>query len=490
MNRHESLADAKRTILLLQEELERLTQPPYLSGTVLEIGKKTTRVAIDGQGLCEVLSNPELNGAGEPGGRVTLNPQTMAIIGASDFTVKGGSVATIEEVDTDRIKVQNKGESYFILNALEDVKVGDEVLLDPSGSIAIEKFDRKQTKYNLQQIPTMPWDKIGGLDDIITQIRDEVEAPFLNQEIFARYGRKPAKGILLYGPPGCGKTMIGKGIAYNLSKLVDDCGAGHFIEIKGPEILEKWVGNSEANVRRIYEAARDATQDTEKPVVIFIDEAESILKTRGTGVSSDVYDSIVPQFLAEMDGLNGQDNVITVLATNREDIIDPAILRDGRVDRRIKVPRPNETGATEIFNIYLQDKPLQDDVPARELAEQMAAVIYDPENVVYNVIDPKAEVVGSFTYANLTSGAMLKGIVDRACSYAIKREMAHGRPGLAKDDLESAFTDEIRDSSGFAQSLVKEDWDDVFGDRGRQYQQAQRQGYLVLEKVLDDGGIK
>ncbi|MEK6974182.1 MAG: AAA family ATPase, partial [Nanoarchaeota archaeon] len=301
MARDEKVEGMQKTILLLQEELERLKSPPYMSGTVLDVGKKMARISIDGAGIYEIPSDESLRGKVQRGSRVTLNPMTKSVIGNSEFASLSGEVAMVDEVLDDRLRVQNKGEYYIVLNSVEGVKPGDEVMLDPSKAVAVERFSRKRTRYALEQVPVAPWANIGGLEATIAKVRQEIEEPFLHREVFEKYGRKPAKGILLYGPPGCGKTMIAKSIAYNLAQVNRKMGAtntnGHFIRVNGPEILDKWVGNSEANIRRIYESAREAASENESPVVIFIDEAESVLKTRGSGVSTDVYDSIVPQFL-------------------------------------------------------------------------------------------------------------------------------------------------------------------------------------------------
>lgn len=480
----------QKTILLMQEEIERLTSQPYASGTVLDIGKKTARISVDGSGVLEIPAVDVKKVNVSRGTRVILNPVSKAIIGRSEFEELSGEIATVDEILGNRLRVQSKGESYIVLNSIKGVKSGDEVVLDSSKAMALERFSKKKTKYTLEEVPTAPWSNIGGLEETLTKIRQEVEEPFKHKEVFERYGRKPVKGILLYGPPGCGKTMIGKSIAYNLSQISGngDKGkgsTGHFIKINGPEILDKWVGNSEATIRRIYESAREVASENGSPVVVFIDEAEAVLKTRGSGISTDVYDSIVPQFLAEMDGLNGHSNIITVLATNREDILDPAILRDGRVDRRIKVLRPSQNGASEIFQIYLGDKPLQ--VGSKDTAEMSAKLardIYDDKDVVYSVVHPNRGALGNFLYRHLVSGAMIKGIVDRASDYAIQREIGKGKKGISNTDLDMAVRDELAEQAGFTQVLVRDDWEDVFGSQGRQYQKAHMQGYLVLENML------
>mgnify|MGYP001617277272 CR=1 FL=1 len=492
MARDDRAEEMQKTILLLQEELERLKSPPYMSGTVLDIGKKSLRISVDGAGIYEVPSEKGLSKKVKRGSRVILNPMTKSVLNYSEFNILSGEVATVDEVLGDRLRVQNRGEAYFVLNSVDGVKPGDEVMLDPSKAVAIERFSRKKTRYALEEVPVAPWTNIGGLEETIAQVRQEVEEPFIHRAVFEKYGRKPAKGILLYGPPGCGKTMIAKSIAYNLARVNGGEKAtstnGHFIKVNGPEILEKWLGNSEANIRRIYGAAREAASENGSPVVIFIDEADAVLKTRGSGISTDIYDSIVPQFLAEMDGLNGHHNVITVLATNREDILDPAVLRDGRVDRRIKVPRPNKKGAVEIFKIYLRNKPLQGykrkGSNLEELSERLSEGIYDDGNFAYAVVHPTEGVLGNFKCKHLMSGATVKGMIDRASSYAIQREINGGEAGISQADLERSVREEFIEHTDFAQTLVRDDWEDVFGSQGRQYQKACAQGYLILENML------
>ncbi|MBI5066285.1 AAA family ATPase [Candidatus Woesearchaeota archaeon] len=482
------LDEMQQLIVVLQEELDALKAPPYLCGTVLEITNTAAMISVDQQGVYEIPSNKELKEKVKKGNKVILNPLSKAIIGYSQFNTQLGPVVIVEEVINDRLKVQICGEPRTILSSLADIRAGDEVVLDSSKLMAVEKLSRKKSKFFLEEVPETPWDSIGGLEETIETIKEEIVNPFVHKEIFAKYGRKPAKGILLYGPPGCGKTLLAKSIAYNLSAISkngkDDV-KGYFIKVNGPEILDKWLGNSEANIRKIYESAREAARESESPVVVFVDEAEAVLKTRGSGISTDVYDSIVPQFLSEMDGMTENNNIITILATNREDIIDPAVLRDGRVDKKIKVSRPNKEGTKEIFEIYLKDKPLREKkCKTKELAEKLAEEIHDEENVLYNILIPQGQANQQFLYKHVVSGAMIKGIVDRAVTYAIKREIAGEKAGISSDDLSKALQESFVDASQITQSLVKDDWETVFGARGKQFHEAYKQGIIILENAL------
>lgn len=488
MNDKQKLEEAEKEILLLKDELERIQQPPYMTGTVLDSGTKTTHIAIDHQGIYEIAKVPEKfeKTSITRGSRVILNPKTSAVMGISEFPTPTGQVVSVEEIQDGRLKVIKDGKPHIVYNSMNGtVKVGDEVLLDEGGYIALQRFDKKKTKYMLEEVEKAPWNTIGGLEDVISVIKEEIEYPITHSKIYERYGKKPAKGILLFGPPGCGKTKLAKSIAYNLGVLANN-GNAHFISVKGPEILDKYVGNSELNIRNIYAAARENSRETKAPTVVFVDEAEAIAKKRGTGISTDVYDSIVPQWLSEIDGMSTTDNVITILATNREDILDPAILRDGRVDRKIRIPRPNKKGCNEIFDIYFKNKPLQGAFTSvRDFISPILDEIFSDDSMAYRVMSSDGQCLGKFGYKNLISGAMIEGMVARACGYAIKREIANGKKGICKDDLYSAFKDELNETTQMTQTLVKDDWKDVFGEKASQYEEMFRHGYINLQRNVN-----
>lgn len=497
----ERLEEQQKEIEARDVEIAALKAPPYLTGTVINIGEEHAKISVDGQGTFEIpVESVKVSGA-EVGVKVILNRENLAVLEHSEFPESNGELAIAEEIlDNKRLKALVKGETHIVFYNPEkgEIKAGDDLLLDGSKSLVLESFKKRGNKHGLEEVEDMPWTKIGGLESTIQSIREEIENPLLHKDVYAKYGRKPIKGALLYGPPGCGKTMLAKAIAYNLSRLFVEEGKevkGHFLKVDGPEILDKFVGNSEANIRRLYATAREVSEEDETPVVVFIDEAEAILKGRGTGISTDVYDSIVPQFLAEMDGLNGQANILTLLATNREDILDPAVLRDGRIDRRIKIPRPSQVGAEQIFNIYLKDKPLEkikEDLDQIETAKAFSGMlteaIYDRNNIAYSVVAPAKGETAVFRYSNLISGAMIKGIVDRAVSYAISREISEkGENYVTLKDLERATNEEFLAHKGFHQSIVKSDWEDVFGvGKGKQLEELCKSGQIVLESKFSE----
>ena len=427
--------------------IQQIMSPPFVYGTLVNRSDESADVDVGGR-VMEVHYNPEVKDKLVPGTPVRLNPESYAVVGVRGRSGTG-TLTTIEEVLEDGSVVINESGRKQVLRVSGEAKEGDRVVVDAGFHTILQNFGKKSTQYHVAEVPVIPWSKIGGLESAIQSVKDAIEEPFVNREIYAKYGKKAPKGVLLYGPPGCGKTLMAKAIAYNLTERLKEEGKtngnGYFLSIKGPELLDKFVGESERAIRELFNRARENAKQRGDVTVVFMDEAESLLKKRGTGISSDVYDSIVPQFLSEMDGMNGNDNVVLILATNRADIIDPAVLRPGRIDRKIRIGRPNQDAVRDIFGIHLNGMPIYADVSTPENHETLAK--YASENLFgenYPVFEARFRE-GDFAYVgmgHLTSGAMVESISQRAAGKAIKREIGRGKQGLTRADLTSAVGDE------------------------------------------------
>jgi proteasome-associated ATPase len=372
-----------------------------------------------------------------------------------------------------------------IAESLTDVNIksGDSLLLDSKSGFVYEKIPKSEVEeLVLEEVPDVNYEDIGGLGAQIEQIRDAVELPFLHKDLYAEHQLKAPKGILLYGPPGCGKTLIAKAVANSLAKKVTEKtgnkdGKSYFLNIKGPELLNKYVGETERHIRLIFQRARDkASEGT--PVIVFFDEMDSLFKTRGSGVSSDVENTIVPQLLSEIDGVEGLENVIVIGASNREDMIDPAILRPGRLDVKIKIQRPDAQGAAEILSKYLtSDLPINEDDLAIHKGDREATVktmIDKAVEQMYNESDRNRFI--EVTYANgdkevlyfkdFSSGAMLENIVSRAKKAAIKEFLSNNKKGIRVEHLISACLEEFRENEDLPNSTNPDDWARISGKKG------------------------
>ncbi len=376
----------------------------------------------------------------KPGDTVTVVTKTMQIVDVVSVQV-GGNIGYLRRViDETFSEVDYESSVRVVFNGkfAGSLKKGDRVVLDGTATVIIRNLGREDERFSFTAETNVTWNEIGGLTEAKRQMIEAVELPHTNPEIFRFYGKRPIKGILLYGPPGCGKTMLGKATATALAGIYNGDGASAgFIYIKGPEILDRFVGVAEATVRQIFARARKHKETHGYPAVVFIDEADAILAKRGSGISSDIERTIVPMFLTEMDGLEDS-GALVILATNRSDILDPAVVRDGRIDRKIKIDRPTPESAAEIFRLNLKQVPLNNGYSREELAKLGSDEVFASRRVLYQ-IRTNSNGLLNFTLGNIVNGGMIVSVVDQATSIALHRDLSKKKPeGLCKDDLVAA----------------------------------------------------
>jgi proteasome-associated ATPase len=474
-----TLREAREHIASLRDEVDKLTQPPNAYGIV--VGKNddgTIDVLASGRKM-KVQLHPDIDhDLLDLGSEVALN-ESFNVIEARSPEITG-EVVSLKEVMEDGVRAVVIGRAdeervCELASALRGMRLraGDVLRLDPRSNMLLEKLPRPEVEdLLLEEVPDVSYADIGGLDTQIEEIADAVELPFLHQELFAEHRLPAPKGILLYGPPGCGKTLIAKAVANSLAKKVADKigegkGRSYFINIKGPELLNKYVGETERQIRMVFQRAREKSEEG-WPVIVFFDEMDSMFRTRGSGISSDMESTIVPQLLAEIDGVEGLRNVIVIGATNREDLIDPAILRPGRLDVKIKIERPNMQAATQIFGRYLTD-----DIPIAS-GEQVPTMIERTVEAMYQ--DDEANRFLEVTYQNgdkeilyykdFASGAMIENIVRRAKKLAIKRVIGGGPRGVSTDDLVASIKQEYKEHEDLPNTTNPDDWAKISGKKG------------------------
>lgn len=460
-------ANAGEKLKQQDEVLTKLLDRPRLYATVLSADNGTAKVALENKNVYEIKVLPEYVSGIQKGDTVCLHPESLCIT-AKAKPSGTGIIATISDVHDGKVEVSVGNEQKIIDSIISDLKVGDMVRVDPSYNIALEKVGSRHKDFLLEDVPEVPWQKIRGLDYAIENLREVIEYPHSHRELYKKYHKRIPKGVLLYGPPGCGKTLLAKAVAYNISKISGEKsnngnGKGHFLNINGPEILNEYVGVSERTVRNLFNLARDGSNGNGYPTTIFIDEADAILQKRGSGISSDINNTIVAQFLAELDGIESGNHYVLILATNRPDMIDPAILRPGRIDKKVKIDRPDKRATQDIFELYLTDMPFYTGKAVKmpkgneviHYATKAAERIYDP--------DKKIEVTGEngkkipLLYQDIVSGAAIESIVHRSTNEAIKREMKGADSGLRLKDIYQAIDMEYLENRDIAKSLTSDD---------------------------------
>jgi proteasome-associated ATPase len=485
-----TLREARDHIGALREEVDKLTQPPSAYGTLLSRNDDGTVDVYSGGRKMRVAVHPALD-ADElvRGGEVVLNESLNVVMSRTPET--NGEVVTLKEIleDGHRAIILGRADEERVADLAEGLigstlRSGDSVLMDTRSGLLLEKLPRPEVEeLVLEEVPDISYRDIGGLDDQIEQIADAVELPFLHQDLFAEHKLPAPKGILLYGPPGCGKTLIAKAVANSLAKKVgsrsvDVNAKSYFLNIKGPELLNKYVGETERQIRLVFQRAREKSEEG-WPVIVFFDEMDSMFRTRGTGISSDVESTIVPQLLAEIDGVESLRNVIVIGASNREDLIDPAILRPGRLDVKIKIERPNESAAAQIFARYLTvDLPLDADA-VREIGggdaqkcvqgiiERTVDEMYrtDKENEFLEVTYQNGDKEVMY-FKDFASGAMIENIVRRAKKLAIKRVLADGPKGIRLADMVESIHQEYKEHEDLPNTTNPDDWAKISGKKG------------------------
>jgi proteasome-associated ATPase len=481
-----ALYEAREQITALKEEVDKLCAPPSTYGVYLSPNDDAT-VNILSQGRkVKVNIHPAIKVETlKPGQELILN-EGLNVVEAAGYEIQGEVVILKEQLDPERAVVTLRADEEkvgIIADPLRQLrlKTGDHLLMDAKSGYLLEKLPKSEVEdLSLEEVPDIGYDDIGGLGDQIEAIKDAVELPYLYADYYKEHKLTPPKGVLLYGPPGCGKTMIAKAVANNLAEKISEKRGekikGFFLNIKGPELLNKYVGETERKIREIFVKAKEKANE-DVPVVVFFDEMDALFRTRGTGISSDVETTIVPQLLAEIDGVEGLKNVIVIGASNRQDLIDPAILRPGRLDVKIKIERPDRAAASDIFRKYLTS-----DIPLAN-GETVDAMITAGVETMYSLSEGNRFL--EVTYANgekevlyfkdFSSGAMIESIVRRAKKLALKRLIGGGAKGVSSDDVVAAVGEEFKENEDLPNTSNPDDWAKIAGRKGER---------IVYVKVL------
>ena len=484
-----TLREAREHIAALREEVEKLTMPPAAYGTYLGKNDDGTVDIFSAGRKMRVALHPELESQELLRGQEIVLNESLSVVLARGPD-RQGEVVIFKELLADgrRALIVGRADEERVCELADEliglkIRAGEHVLMEGRSGLLVERIPRPEVEeLVLEEVPDVTYDDVGGLDSQIEMIKDAVELPYLYADLFAQHQLQAPKGILLYGPPGCGKTLIAKAVANSLAKRVaektgNDSTRSYFLNVKGPELLNKYVGETERQIRLIFERAREKSEEG-VPVIVFFDEMDSLFRTRGTGISSDIESTIVPQLLAEIDGVESLKNVIVIGASNREDLIDPAILRPGRLDVKIKIDRPNEKSAKQIFLQYLTtDLPLStDELQMADNDRQLCInlMIDRAVETMYSVEDANRFLEVTYQngdkeilyFKNFSSGAMIENIVRRAKKLSIKRQIDGDEPGIRTQDLIDSIRQEFHEHEDLPNTTNPDDWAKISGKKG------------------------